>query len=217
MIYNTDIQQCNAFAQGSAANLKRSALFVLATIQQQLETTPVIVSDFELLGTASRFSWGMKTAGIQYLEKHIAELYRQAIAVKNDPAELLRVFLDVPGFGLVKAGFLCQLFSNVAGCIDVHNIKLYDIPLSALRYGYKLKEATKTEKRKQYIALCHGLGGSAALWSRWCDYVAALRPNNWENGAAVSEFHFDVISGRESGAIVDLFSGVNFDPKYSRS
>lgn len=213
-IYSSDIAACNHFAQASAANFKRAALFVLATIQQQLETVPVIVSDFERQGGASRFAFGSKKAGLDYLDLQCKSLYRDAMACLENPAELLRVFLRVPGFGLVKAGFLAQIFNNAVGCIDVHNIRLYNVPLSAVRYGYTAKPKTKEAKRNTYVALCDGLGGSAALWSRWCDYVAALRPNNWADGGEVSRFHFDVISGKETGQIVDLFSDVEFNPKY---
>ena len=215
-VYHSDIAACNHFAQASAANLKRAALFVLATIQQQLETVPAIVTDFEALGGASRFAFGSKKSGLDYLDLQYKSLYRDAVNCTENPAELLRVFLRVPGFGLVKAGFLAQIFCNSVGCIDVHNVRLYNVPLSAVRYGYKAKPKTKEAKRKTYVALCDGLGGSAALWSRWCDYVAQLRPNNWQDGAEVSRFHFDVISGKEDGQITDLFSGLDYEPKFKR-
>lgn len=214
MNYGNDIAACNSFAQDSAQNLRRAALFVLATVQQQLETVPLAVTDFLEYGTASRFAWGMKKLGVKYLKKNAVSLFDSAIAARNNDADLMAVFLRVPGLGLVKAGFLCQIFAGTVGCIDVHNIKLYDIPLAALRYNYKAAAKTQQAKILRYVALCDGLGGAVSLWSRWCDFVAALRPNNWENGAHVSQFHVDVINGTETGAIVDLFSHVEFEPNW---
>jgi len=216
MLYQNDILACNKFAQACADNFKRAALFVLATVQQQLETVPVALTEFESIGTASRFAWGNKKTGIDYLDENSADLYRDAMNCKNDSVELMTVFLRVPGLGLVKAGFLCQIFSGLVGCIDTHNIKLYDIPLSTLRYNYKSKPETQKKKIAKYVSLCNGLGGAVLLWSTWCDFVAALRPYNWANGAEVSKFHFDVISGLETGAIVDLFSDIEFEPTFKQ-
>jgi len=214
MIYHDDIAACNEYAQDSAENLKRCALFVVATIQQQLETVPVILTGFVSEGGGSKYAWGFKSNSIEYLDANYCELYRDAMRAKDKPGKLLAVFLRVPGFGIVKAGFLAQIFANQTGCIDVHNVTLYGVPMSALRYTKKCKAKTLREKRAQYIDLCAGLGGSAELWSRWCDYVAAMRPNNWANGSEVSRFHVDVITGLETGAIIDLFTGIDIDPTF---
>ena len=216
-LYKTDIADCNAHVQACPDNFLRAAFFVLATIQQQLETVPVAVSSFETSGNASRFAWGCKKRGIDYLNANFETLHTDAINCKTSPCELMAVFLRVPGLGLVKAGFLCQIFSGLVGCIDSHNIKLYKIPLSALRLTKKEKPETQARKIAEYVSLCDGLGGAVFLWSAWCNFVAALRPNNWDNGAAVSRFHFDVISGTETGAIVDLFTGIEYAPRFERA
>ena len=213
MIYLDDIRACNEYAQRDAETLKRCALFVLATIQQQLETVPVALTDMVDYGSGSRFAWGHKAKGVTYLNENSAELYRDAIDARDNPVELLGVFLRVPGFALVKAGFLCQIFAGSVGCIDLHNIKLYGISRADTRYE-PAKPDTLARKRERYVALCDGLGGAVALWSRWCDYVARIRPANWNDGAEVSKFHVDVITGIETGAIVDLFSNIDYEPTF---
>ncbi len=216
-MYSNHIVACNEFSQACSVNFKRAALFVLATVQQQLETVPVALTDIVENGIGSRFAWGFKSTGVEYLESNFVELYRDAINCKQSANQLLDVFLRVPGLGLVKSGFLCQIFAGTVGCIDTHNIKLYEIPLSALRYNYGSGDTFRKQKRDRYISLCHGLGGSHFLWSHWCDYVAKLRPYNWSDGAEVSQFHFDVISGKETGAIIDLFSSVEFEPTFKQT
>lgn len=213
-MYHADIKECNEFAQSNAASFKRAALFVVATIQQKLEMTAAIVSDLETLGAASRYAFGFKARSVDYLEAEYQTLYRDAMRARGNPQKLLLIFLRVPGLGVVKAGFLAQIFDNAVGCIDMHNVTLYGIPASALRYDKGLKPRTKRAKRAQYVALCHGLGGSAVLWSAWCDYLATIRPANWSDGAEVSRYHVDVITGRETGAMTDLFTGIDDTPTF---
>ena len=213
-MYSADIEKCNKFAQANAENFKRAALFVLATVQQQLETVPVALTDICELGQASRFAWGIKAQGIKYIEKHYKHLHYLGRCYQDYPVALIETFLRIPGMGLVKAGFLCQIFNGTVGCIDTHNIKLYGVPVSALRYRYERSDKWKAEQVRRYVELCNGLGGAHALWARWCDYVAKLRPNNWADGAEVSRFHVDVITGVETGTITDLFSNVQYEPKF---
>ena len=214
MIYSDHIKECNEFAQASPANLKRAALFVLATIQQQLETVPVALTDYMESGSTSRFAWGAKKKGIEFVEANYQTLYDDAFRRRNDALALMDLFLQIPGMALVKAGFLCQIFAGSVGCIDTHNVKLYNIPLNVLRYRYEGSDANKVARVKRYVELCAGLGGAHFLWSQWCDYLARLRPQNWGDGAEVSQFHVDVITGREDGTIADLFTGIDYEPTF---
>lgn len=216
MNYDNHIVACNVYSQASPENFRRAALFVLATVQQQLETVPVALTDICELGTASRFAWGNKSKGVEYIEANFESLYCDAFARRNDPVILMDLFLQIPGMALVKAGFLCQIFAGSVGCIDTHNIKLYDIPVSALRYRYENSAKCNAAKVRRYVELCSGLGGAVALWSRWCDYVAKIRPYNWSDGAHVSQFHVDVITGIEDGTITDLFSDTEFEPTFKQ-
>lgn len=127
---------------------------------------------------------------------------------------LMHVFCEITGLGLVKAGFACQLFNNQVGCIDTHNVKLYDIPLSAIRYDKTCKPDTLTAKRANYIALCKGLGGSKLLWAAWCDYVARKRPYNWSNGSEVSIFYYECLTNEFKYSVPDLFDK-SFEPAYN--
>ena len=214
MIYSNHIKECNEYAQASPANLKRACQFVLATIQQQLETVPVALTDIAELAEGSRFAWGVKKKGVEYIEANYEQLFFAANSCRHSPNILMGVFLGIPGMALVKAGFLCQIFAGSVGCIDTHNVKLYNIPLNVLRYRYEGSDANKAAKVKRYVELCAGLGGAHFLWSRWCDYVASVRPFNWTDGEEVSQFHVDVITGREDGTIADLFTGLEYEPTF---
>jgi hypothetical protein len=199
--YAEHIAQCNQLAQSSPDNLRRACTFVLATIQQQLETVPAIMRDFERNGSKSKYAFGSKSAGLDFLRDNIYALdsaAHQALA-RKDWQMLLEAFLAVPGLGMVKSGFACQLFAGSVGCIDTHNIKLYGVKLSTLKYGYPKRRETIERKLSDYIGLCHGIG-SRDLWAGWCQYVANLRPDNWADGEAVSQLHIDCLSGHYGGS-----------------
>jgi hypothetical protein len=186
---------CRQFAQADPANLERTLQFVLATIQQQLETVPGILQDFAEHGRRSPFAFGSKAKGLDFIAEQRDTLFEAAHLAKSDPDQLLAVFLTVPGLGLVKAGFACQLFAGSVGCLDVHNVKLYGLPANSLAFRKTLSEDTQARKRRDYVGMCRSLGGSIELWARWCDYKASLQPDNWERGGwSVSKFHIECLT-----------------------
>jgi hypothetical protein len=189
------IADCNALAQSSPDGMARMLRFVLATIQQGLETVPSIVADFEEFGESSSFAFGSKRLGLRVIERDKQTIYHAAMLAQFDDVELLRVFASIPGIGVVKAGFCCQLFAGRVGCLDVHNIKLYGLTPNVLRYPKTLLPGTLAKKRAKYVELCAALGGPVELWARWCDYKASLSPNHFADGAAVSKLHVDVLDG----------------------
>jgi hypothetical protein len=70
----------------------------------------------------------------------------------------MTIFLRIPGLGLPKAGFMCQLCAGLVGCMDVHNIRMYglnikDLTLAKNPKGDKAK-ATNLTKIVNYIDLC---------------------------------------------------------------
>lgn len=211
--YADHIAECNRLAQASPEGLAQAVRFVLATIQQQLETVPDITRDFETVGSASRYAFGSKSAGLDWLAEHSVSLWQSAVFLQHHPQQLLELFLTVPGLGMVKAGFLCQLFAGSVGCIDTHNIKLYGIKLSQLQFGYPKRRETIERKLSGYVGLCHGIG-TQTLWRAWCEHVAALRPANWRDGLAVSQLHVDVLARRYMPA--SLYTGADFEPRFNR-
>lgn len=188
------IKACNSFCQSSADNTQRMLEFVLATIQQQLETVPNILDSFVEHGAASAYAFGAKRGGLDWLGDHRASLYAQAMGARANDDTLLAVFLQVPGLGMVKAGFACQLFAGRVGCLDTHNIAIYGLKSSALRFSKKALPDTQAKHRARYIELCNKLGGAVALWARWCDYKATLKPSNWSDaGTSVSLLHIECL------------------------
>jgi hypothetical protein len=171
--------------------------FVLATIQQRLEACPDIVKDFEDNGSQSKYAFGAKAAGLAYIADKAEQIHYEAS--QSDALGLLETFAKIPGIGMVKAGFAAQMFAGLVGCIDTHNIKMYDVPMSALKYNKNIKSADiKRKKLSAYARLCEDLGGSVNLWAAWCNYKGALSEAEGKDfdGYQVSKIHVDIVLGR---------------------
>jgi len=217
--YRADIKLVNEHVQQGAENFRDMLYFVLATIQQQLETVPAIADAFREDGGGSAYAFGSKAHGVDYVGQHYDDLYQEAMEALGGSSvgvshRLMRIFLEVPGIGLVKAGFCAQLFANKVGCIDVHNIRMYDVPMTAVRYPKQALPATREKYISRYLDLCKGLGGSTALWAKWCHYVHTQRPKNWANGGDVSYFHYAVISRQYDTAEHVFFHDLDYQPKF---
>ena len=195
-IHGTAIQQ---HAQKSAENLSDVILMVALSIQQNWSTVGYQMQDVKAVGGDSRFLWGNKKKTYNYLQARKDFMYGQFMAVVNSKkpeadkaASLMRIFLRVPGLGLAKAGFVCQLTAGLVGCIDTHNIRMYGIDEKHLKLSNTLKsEDLRRSKIQQYITICHSIG-TEQLWNNWCNFLGD-RDKSWENGHQVSEAHYNYL------------------------
>lgn len=104
---------------------------------------------------------------------------------------LMAYLVSLPGLGIPKAGFVCQLLKGAVGCMDSHNLRLYGLDAKAFRSDGASASSLK-ERIATYIALCESIG-TDVLWDRWCQHVADLRPKSWSSANDVSRFHADCI------------------------
>ena len=149
--------------------------------------------DYREYGIMSKYVWGNKLKTLDWLMHHRDELYRDAMDAQSD-AELMDAFLQVPGLGLAKAGFCCQLFAGRVGCIDVHNLRRLNIAPSVLNLSKKVKPDTKRKKIDAYIEACKKRR-CAWLWDSWCNLIAKKDPKRWADGDHVSMVHYDYLVG----------------------
>ena len=190
------------WARRSPRHFERVLQFVCATIKQPLESTPAIVASYMVEGDESDHAWGWKADALFYYEQNRDEIYRVAMDTYNGygddhvkESELLLYFADMIGLGPVKAGFVIQLAFGLGGCMDRHNLARFDIsPRKFAASTFKsLKPASKAKRIAEYQhALANG-GGCEALWDGWCQYVADLRPDVFEDAYEVSEMHITAL------------------------
>ena len=174
-------------------------MMAVLSIQQPWHNVGVQMYDYKDKGLGSRFVWGNKRKTLLWLATNGEQLYYEAIECleftgKKRSLALMNVFLQVPGLGLAKAGFCCQLFAGCVGCIDVHNLRRLSIPATVLTLDKKASDVTKQKRIETYVDACSQRRCSW-LWNSWCDLIAKKEPNRWRDGEHVSSVHFEYLTG----------------------
>lgn len=184
-----------------AETLENIVKFTLASIQQQFQTVPDILSEWDELGFDAPTMWGMKRDGVQYITEHskrmssVLQFYRDRRR-EEDTLEAIDLLLEVPGLNTVKAGFVAQILGFHVGCIDTVNAELYDINVASFRIPSGQRAKTRHAKIAAYITLCEKLGGPQALWDTWCHFIAQKYEIYAGDAEAVSEQHIECIVRR---------------------
>ena len=110
-------------------------------------------------------------------------------------AAMLDYVAGLPGFGLVKAGFVIQLAYGLAGCLDTHNLTRLGLKEHTFEHYKRLGTAKgRRNKVSSYLDAIAASGGCGALWDDWCKWVADRQPTRWANAEAVSRIHCDAFN-----------------------
>jgi len=198
MSFKTVNPKINAYAQTSADNIADTVMMVVLSIQQPWHAIGDQMRDYREHGANSRFVWGNKRKTFDWLQEHKETLYRDAMDAnsiklgKYRDRALMDAFLQVPGLGLAKAGFCCQLFAGRVGCIDVHNLRRLNIAPSVLNMSKSVQVDTRHKKIDAYVSACKQRRVSW-LWDSWCNLIAKKDPKRWINGEHVSAVHFEYL------------------------
>lgn len=160
---------------------QRVITFVLLTIQQSIMTVPDMMRDVDRQGENSPYLWGFKNLAYQHSLEHSEQFYEALYNSRSigDPSiadrETLLMLANCKGMGIVKGGFALQLLYGRGGCIDSHNMDVFEVP--AQRFKASTFKAAKPAKQaamvEDYLELCEDIGGSEFLWDNWCGLVAA--------------------------------------------
>jgi len=198
-MYKIHAKAVQDYSRLSSDNLSDVILMVVLSIQQPWYAVGDQLKDVKKLGRDSRFIWGNKIKTFDSLKSKKDFIYSQYLAVLNSSKSdddralsLMNVFLQVDGLGLAKAGFVCQLTAGLVGCIDVHNIRMYNIPKKDLSFSKSIKsKALKDKKISNYVSVCHNIG-TENLWDTWCSFLAT-KSKKFEDGFHVSKVHYDFL------------------------
>jgi hypothetical protein len=198
-MYNIHAKAVQDYARLSSDNLSDVILMVVLSIQQPWYAVGDQLKDVKRWGIGSKFIWGNKIKTYNFLIARKDFIYSQYLAVLNSSKSdddkalsLMNVFLQIDGLGLAKAGFVCQLTAGLVGCIDVHNIRMYNIPKKDLAFSKSIKSKTLRDKKiSNYISVCHTIG-TENLWDTWCCSLAT-KTKRFEDGFHVSRVHYDFL------------------------
>ena len=169
---------------------------VLLSIRMQWVGVGNQMAQVQRDGSKAQCLWGFKRAGYVYLRDNRKKLYRyvrdcRAGRIYID--DLMEEFLKVPGLGMAKAGFLVQLLTGEAGCLDMHNVERFGLsPVHwAIRPRARLHEQLQEiqDKIRLYLSLCEACGGSEYLWDSWCEHLNDT-VSTFEGAEDVSRRHY---------------------------
>lgn len=171
-------------------SFRRVCIFTLATIRVALPDACRATRKWATSGELEPMAFfGHKLDGVAWLETNAAALREQTERATTSE-ELIESFLQIPGIGLAKAGFLAQLLYGRAGCLDTHNL---------VRFGlkeFKMDKGVKPETRQRHIARYLNAtamqGGPEQLWDSWCDYVG--RAQGYGTAEDVSAMHLAAVA-----------------------
>jgi hypothetical protein len=115
---------------------------------------------------------------------HVAPLGRALAAAHIGAWDVCQMRLaEIPGLGLPKSGFVMQMIWGQGGCIDSENEKIFSAEqgreIKAGTINKDASEAARLATIREYQALvltCSG-ASSAAMWDRWCAYIAHKAPS----------------------------------------
>jgi hypothetical protein len=185
LTHQTEIE---AFASQSADNCFKVLRFVQLTIQQRFSQLPKMTEEIVSTGDCKRLSQRQRDAIETYSERR-EEIFQVIFGSLSIVDKLLYVS-SLPGFGLIKAGFVLQCTIGAVGCFDVHNCRVYAIKASA--FALTGSSENRARKAQKYLELCESIG-TAKLWNDWCELVAEKYPNDFSSASHVSRLHVDCI------------------------
>ena len=199
----TAVQQ---YAQVSASNLSDVTLMTVLSIRQPWLNIGTQMIDVRTNKLGAKALWGFKKDTYIYLESNKHKMYAQMMAVinsnKTDASKamsLMNIFLRVNGLGMAKAGFMCQLTAGLVGCMDSHNLKMYNLDAK----DFVLAKNPKTiksldanvKKIRNYVQICNEYG-TENLWNSWCSFLAT-KSTKWRDANHVSEVHYSYLMGEQ--------------------
>lgn len=194
-MYKTDQARIERWCK-NPDKLMTVGTMVLLSIRMQWVGVGTQMANVRKHGSKSKCLWGFKRAGYIYLRDNRKRLYRYVRDYRAGRIwldDLMREFLKVPGLGLAKAGFLCQLTTGDGGCLDMHNIERFQLDTRHLTIPNRAKLADQLQVIDDsisfYLKLCEQCGGSEKLWDEWCEVVND-RVSTFHNADDVSRRHY---------------------------
>jgi hypothetical protein len=189
--FKNDCLAISESALDSVDVFKNVGTLVLLSIRQPFVTMPAQMQDVWEKGRESRFLFGHKRAGFDFINHHATRLQRLAIKCKaeSDLDSFILALLECPNLGIVKASFFAQMTLADGACLDSHNLKRLGLNEAHFRFPKSLKIDSVHKRIRTYNAVWRNEGDSAYWWDTWCDHVAAQTRNKFESGKQVSSYH----------------------------
>jgi hypothetical protein len=151
----------------------RGITFVFLSIRTQFVRVAQQIAEVEAAGTNARALWGHKRGAYDYLRKNKYALF-DAMVSAHDTENAIGLITTIPGVGIVKAAFVCQLMGHDVGCLDTRNIQRMGLNPREYRTDGEARKQGLAFKRKisRYVDATYGK--AEPLWNDWCEDVAKI-------------------------------------------
>ena len=188
-MYREHVPQIAAAMRADPRIFARGIMLAILSARTQFVRIGDQMSDLEERGADSAGLWGWKFDAYSYLGEHTGALWEH---VRNGrtPGGAIADLCRVPGLGIVKAGFVCQLMGFDVGCLDTRNIDRLGLLPRAYRSDGEERKRKPAFQRKiaRYVA---EVGGRAeVLWNDWCNDAAKTYATS---GDEISRAHLAII------------------------
>jgi hypothetical protein len=197
-MYNTHATIISEHALKTPQGLTSVIRFTLCTIQQSLYSCENQIADIEKNGFKSRFLKNRtKSKGLKYAMENqtklfwaVKELKKESLNNIDTVCKAVKLFNQIPGLGMVKSAFVCQMLGFNVACLDVHNLNRLGLASKDVNLPKSLTDKTKMKKIEKYVHLTQR-EGTVYWWNSWCDLIAEKGGANklLPTGEEVSAFH----------------------------
>lgn len=171
IMYQSHVPTIAAAMRADADTFARGVMFALLSARTQFTRVPAQMRELGKRGKDAACLWGWKADAYAYIEANKATLYRDTIDCVEAGAAIA-VLCRVPGMGIVKAGFVCQMLGYDVACLDVRNIIRDGREPRAFRSDGEARKSLPSFARKIFRYLAEVEGKAEHYWDAWCRDVA---------------------------------------------
>jgi hypothetical protein len=162
--------------------------FVISTINRHFYAVGDVVSDVRLHGIEdNKYLTPLQKKAVRFVRAH-AEAFYDIPQRYPDDIDALRALTELPGIGIVKAGFVLQLVAGRTGCLDRWNMRILGLNEKTFQRVPVSAEAL-TIKLNLYVQTVRAMGTCAQLYDGWCALIAAQYPLHFSSADDVSQKH----------------------------
>ena len=193
-MFNEHQPAIGAYAASSPDTCVRVLDFVHQTIRNWFGTTGIRMTDIGQKGLDSvHLNNKVRRTAYEFVRVNKVYLHETIFSDDISVEEKLLVLTGTPGLQLAKSGFVLQLCIGKVGCLDVHNLRRFNLSENAFRLNNNVKYDTALNKARMYTDLIDKLGGTEKLWNDWCKLIADKYPKHYDSASHVSRLHVDFI------------------------
>lgn len=188
-MYQDHVALLNAAMRSDPDIFLRGVTFAVLSIRTQFVRVTQQMAEVEAASTKARALWGYKRGAYDHLRKNKCKLW-ETVRGATDSETAIEALTTIPGVGIVKAAFVCQMMGHDIGCLDTRNISRLRLNPREWRSDGEGRKNTSAFKRKisRYVDATEGC--AEWLWNDWCKDVGNVYKVSAEN---ISRDHLVIV------------------------